>query len=115
MILNADPAVVSKILKRIGKELTATRGEGSNLIFYEARDARAEAEYVCQRVSEIQREDSAAHCAVMYRTNAQSRALEEVFRGRSIRYRLLGGFSFYHRPQIRNLFPYLPLPLISAD
>jgi len=114
-ILDAAAAVVSKNLKRIGKELTATRGEGSNLIFYEARDARAEAEYVCQRVSEIQREDSAAHCAVMYRTNAQSRALEEVFRGRSIRYRLLGGFSFYQRAEIRDIFAYVRLAMFSDD
>src|ERR1700752_4834802 len=78
-------------------EKNLPRGEGSNLTFYEARDARAEAEYVCQRVSEIQREDSAAHCAVMYRTNAQSRALEEVFRARGIPYTLVGGFTFFPR------------------
>jgi len=116
-ILNAAAAVVSKNVKRIGKEkeLTATRGEGSNLLFYEARDARAEAEYVCQRVSEIQREDSAAHCAVMYRTNAQSRALEEVFRARGIRYRLLGGFSFYQRAEIRDIFAYVRLAMFADD
>src|SRR5580700_5698435 len=114
-ILDAAAAVVSKNVKRIGKELTATRGEGSNLVFFEARDARAEAEYVCQRVSEIQREDSAAHCAVMYRTNAQSRALEEVFRARGIRYRLLGGFSFYQRAEIRDAFSYVRLAIFPED
>ena len=114
-ILDAAAAVVSKNVKRIGKELTATRGEGSNLVFFEARDARAEAEYVCQRVSEIQREDSAAHCAVMYRTNAQSRALEEAFRARGIRYRLLGGFSFYQRAEIRDIFAYVRLAMFPDD
>jgi DNA helicase II / ATP-dependent DNA helicase PcrA len=114
-ILDAAAAVVSKNVKRIGKELTATRGEGSNLVFYEARDARAEAEYVCQRVSDIQREDSGAHCAVMYRTNAQARALEEVFRARGIRYRLLGGFSFYQRAEIRDIFAYVRLAMFSDD
>jgi DNA helicase-2/ATP-dependent DNA helicase PcrA len=114
-ILDAAAAVVSKNVKRIGKELTATRGEGSNLVFFEARDARAEAEYVCQRVSEIQREDSAAHCAVMYRTNAQSRALEEIFRARGIRYRLLGGFSFYRRAEIRDIFAYVRLAIFPDD
>jgi DNA helicase II / ATP-dependent DNA helicase PcrA len=114
-ILDAAAAVVSKNVKRIGKELTATRGEGSNLLFYEARDARAEAEYVCQRVSEIQREDSAAHCAVMYRTNAQSRALEEAFRARGVRYRLLGGFSFYQRAEIRDIFAYVRLAMFADD
>src|ERR1700719_656727 len=114
-ILDAAAAVVSKNVKRIGKELTATRGEGSNLVFFEARDARAEAEYVCQRISEIQREDSSAHCAVMYRTNAQSRALEEVFRARGIRYRLLGGFSFYQRAEIRDIFAYVRLAMFPDD
>ncbi len=114
-ILDAAAAVVSKNVKRIGKELTATRGEGSNLVFFEARDARAEAEYVCQRISEIQREDSAAHCAVMYRTNAQSRALEEAFRARGIRYRLLGGFSFYQRAEIRDIFAYVRLAMFPDD
>ena len=114
-ILDAAAGVVSKNVKRIGKELTATRGEGSNLIFYEARDARTEAEYVCRRVSEIQREDSAAHCAVMYRTNAQSRALEEVFRAQGIRYRLLGGFSFYQRAEIRDIFAYVRLAMFADD
>src|SRR5207302_3741124 len=114
-ILDAAGAVVSKNVKRIGKELTATRGEGSNLIFYEARDARAEAEYVCQRVSEIQREDGASHCAVMYRTNAQSRALEDVFRARGTRYRLLGGFSFYQRAEIKDIFAYVRLAMFADD
>ena len=114
-ILDAAAAVVSKNLKRIGKELTATRGEGSNLVFFEARDARAEAEYVCERVGEIQREDSSAHCAVMYRTNAQSRALEEAFRARGIRYRLLGGFSFYQRAEIRDIFAYVRLAMFPDD
>jgi len=116
-ILDAAAAVVSKNVKRIEKEkeLTATRGEGSNLIFYEARDARTEAEYVCQSVSEIQREDSAAHCAVMYRTNAQSRALEEAFRARGIRYRLLGGFSFYQRVEIQDVLAYVRLAMFADD
>ena len=114
-ILDAAAAVVSKNVKRIGKELTATRGEGSNLTFYEARDARAEAEYVSERVSEIQREDSGMHCAVMYRTNAQSRAFEEAFRARGIRYRLLGGFSFYQRAEIRDIFAYVRLAMFQDD
>lgn len=114
-ILDAAAAVVSKNVKRIGKELTATRGEGSNLLFYEARDARAEAEYVCDKISEIQREDSSAHCAVMYRTNAQSRTFEEIFRARGIRYRLLGGFSFYQRAEIRDIFAYVRLAMFPDD
>jgi DNA helicase-2/ATP-dependent DNA helicase PcrA len=114
-ILDAAAAVVSKNVRRIGKTLSATRGEGSNLAFFEARDARAEAEYVCDRITDSQREDSSAHCAVMYRTNAQSRALEEVFRARGIRYRILGGFSFYQRAEIRDAFAYVRLAIFPDD
>ena len=114
-ILDAAAAVVSHNVKRIGKRLTATRGQGSHLLFYEARDARAEAEYVAQRVSEIQKEDQGVHCAVMYRTNAQSRSLEEAFRTRGIRYRLLGCFSFYQRAEIRDIFAYVRLAMFPDD
>jgi DNA helicase-2/ATP-dependent DNA helicase PcrA len=114
-ILDAATAVVSKNTKRIGKQLTSTRGEGSNLVFFEARDARAEAEYVCQRVSELQREDSAAVCAVMYRTNAQSRSMEEAFRARGVRYRLLGGFSFYQRAEVKDVLAYVRLAMFPDD
>src|SRR5260370_27062268 len=51
----------------------------------------------------------------MYRTNAQSRALEEVFGGRSIRYRLRGGFSFDQRAEIRDIFAYVRLAIFSDD
>lgn len=114
-ILDAAAAVVSKNVNRIGKQLAATRGQGSNLVFYEARDARAEAEYIAQRVVEIQKEDSSVHCAIMYRTNAQSRSLEEVFRARGIRYRLLGGFSFYQRAEIRDILAYVRLAMFPDD
>src|SRR5205807_8823457 len=79
------------------------------------RDARAEAEYVSERVNEIQREDSAARCAVMYRANAQSRAFEEAVRARGIRYRLLGGFSFYQRAEIRDVLAYVRLAMFFDD
>ncbi len=51
----------------------------------------------------------------MYRTNAQSRALEEAFRARGIRYRLLGGFSFYQRAEIRDIFAYVRLAMLADD
>lgn len=114
-ILDSASAVVSKNLRRIGKQLAATRGEGSNLLFYEARDARAEAEYIAGRVTDLQREDSAAHIAVMYRTNAQARSLEEVFRARGMRYRLLGGFSFYQRAEIKDVLAYVRLAMFVDD
>jgi DNA helicase-2/ATP-dependent DNA helicase PcrA len=114
-ILDAAAAVVSRNVRRIGKQLQATRGAGTNLAFYEAIDARAEAAYIAGRVAELSAEDPEAHLAVIYRTNAQSRAMEEAFRARSMRYRLLGGFSFYHRAEVKDALAYVRLALFPED
>ncbi len=114
-ILDAAGAVVAHNQKRIGKQLEATRGKGANLVFFEARDAKAEADYVAAQVSRLQLIDSATHIAVLYRTNAQSRSFEEAFRGRGIRYRLLGGFSFYERAEIKDILAYVRLAIFPAD
>jgi DNA helicase-2/ATP-dependent DNA helicase PcrA len=114
-ILDAAAAVVSKNTRRIGKQLSSTRGAGSNLVFYEARDARAEAEYVAGKVAEISRDNFNLHLAVLYRTNAQSRSFEEAFRNRGIRYRLLGGFSFYQRAEVKDALAYVRLAMFPDD
>ncbi|HEY1865724.1 MAG TPA: UvrD-helicase domain-containing protein, partial [Candidatus Acidoferrales bacterium] len=115
-ILDAAAAVVSQNSRRIGKQLEATRGAGDNLVFYEARDARAESEYVAARVSQISAAaDSVAHVAVLYRTNAQSRSFEEAFRARGMRYRLLGGFSFYQRAEVKDALAYVRLAMFPHD
>jgi DNA helicase-2/ATP-dependent DNA helicase PcrA len=114
-ILDAAGAVVAHNQKRIGKQLEATRGKGANLVFFEARDAKAEADYVAAQVSRLQLEDSATHLAVLYRTNAQSRSFEESFRGRGIRYRLLGGFSFYERAEVKDVLAYVRLAIFPGD
>ena len=114
-ILDAAAAVVAHNQGRIGKELQATRGQGSNLTFYEARDSHGEAEWVAERVSLLQRDDPDAHIAVIYRTNAQSRSFEEAFRTRGWRYRLLGGFSFYQRAEVKDVLAYVRLAMFSDD
>ena len=114
-ILDAAGAVVSHNQKRIGKQLESTRGRGSNLVFFEARDAKAEADYVAGQVARLQQADSATHLAVLYRTNAQSRSFEEAFRARGIRYKLLGGFSFYERAEIKDVLAYVRLAMFPSD
>ena len=114
-ILDAAGAVVAHNQKRIGKQLEATRGKGANLVFFEARDAKAEADYVAAQVARLQLIDSATHIAVLYRTNAQSRSFEEAFRGRGIRYRLLGGFSFYERAEVKDVLAYVRLAMFPDD
>jgi ATP-dependent DNA helicase UvrD/PcrA len=114
-ILDAAGAVVAKNLRRIGKQLKTERGEGSNLRFYEARNAHDEAEYVAGRVAELLRDGSGEHAAVMYRTNAQSREFEEAFRTHGLRYRLLGGFSFYQRAEVKDILAYVRLAIFPDD
>ena len=114
-ILDAAAGVVARNQKRLGKNLTATRGEGTSLAFYEARDAAAEAEYVASEIFQRERGDPGTHIAVLYRMNSQSRSLEEVLRKSGIRYRILGGFSFYHREEIKDALGYARLALNPND
>jgi DNA helicase-2/ATP-dependent DNA helicase PcrA len=114
-ILDAAGAVVANNTHRIGKQMSTTRGAGANLKFFEARDARSEAEYVAGSVADRIREDSSQHIAVMYRTNAQSRSVEEAMRARGLRYKLIGGFSFFERAEIKDALAYARLAIFPDD
>jgi DNA helicase-2/ATP-dependent DNA helicase PcrA len=114
-ILDAALGVVGKNVRRLGKALVATRGKGPALRYYESRDAASEAEFIAGEIFNIQRRELDAHCAVLYRTNAQSRALEEALRRQGTRYRLVGGFSFYQRAEVKDAVAYLRLVLNPDD
>lgn len=114
-ILDAAAAVVKNNSDRLGKTLQATLGAGGRLRFYEAPDAFAEAEYICGQLSSIVRNDPDARIAVLYRTTAQSRSFEEVLRRLGIRYRVVGGFSFYERAEVRNALAYVRLIFHPED
>jgi DNA helicase-2/ATP-dependent DNA helicase PcrA len=85
------------------------------LRFFEAQDSYAEAEFVVGEISSIIRNDPDARVAVLYRTGAQSRSFEEVLRRLGIRYRVVGGFSFYERAEVRNALAYVRLLLHPED
>ena len=114
-ILDAAGAVVANNPDRLGKSLSAENGAGTNLRYFEGRDAFAEAEFVAGELSRILDDDSSLTCAVEYRTNFQSRAFEEVFRRRGIRYKLVGGFSFYNRAEVKDALAYVRLALHPED
>jgi DNA helicase-2/ATP-dependent DNA helicase PcrA len=114
-ILDAAGAVVANNPDRLGKSLSAENGSGINLKYFEGRDAFAEAEFVAGELSRILDDGSSLTCAVEYRTNFQSRAFEEVFRRRGIRYKLVGGFSFYNRAEIKDALAYVRLALHPED
>src|SRR5271168_1261411 len=114
-ILDAAGAVVSHNPERLGKSLSAAHGPGGNLRYFVARDAQAEAEFVAGELERILKDDSAQTCAVEYRTNFQSRAFEEVFRRRGLRYKLVGGFSFYNRAEVKDALAYVRLAMHPED
>ena len=113
VILEAAGAVVANNLRRKGKKLWTDRQGGSLIGYYEAPDGENEALFIADRVQKFQREAEAsgkadeAHCAVLYRTNSQSRLVEEALRRYNIRYTMVGGFSFYERAEIKDLLGYL--------
>jgi DNA helicase-2/ATP-dependent DNA helicase PcrA len=114
-ILDAAGAVVANNPERLGKSLNAEKGGGANLKYFEARDAQTEAEFVAGELERILNDDSDQTCAVEYRTNFQSRAFEEVFRRRGLRYKLVGGFSFYNRAEVKDALAYVRLAMHPED
>ncbi|HYL69492.1 MAG TPA: UvrD-helicase domain-containing protein [Candidatus Limnocylindria bacterium] len=114
-ILDAAAAVVRNNSDRLGKTLQATLGAGRPLRFFEAQDAPAEAEFISGELSTLVRNDPEARVAVLYRTGAQSRSFEEVLRRLGIRYRVVGGFSFYERAEVRNALAYVRLLFHPED
>ena len=114
-ILDAAAAVVGNNTNRLGKHLVSAAGEGVKLRYYEAQDATTEAEFVCTEIASYLRENPDAHIAVLYRTGSQSRAFEEMLRQLGIRYRVVGGFSFYERAEVRNALAYIRLLFHPED
>jgi DNA helicase-2/ATP-dependent DNA helicase PcrA len=116
-ILEAAGAVVANNIRRKGKKLWTDRQGGSLIGYYEAPDGENEALFVADRIQQFLRQESssetqdrgAEHCAVLYRTNAQSRLFEEALRRYNISYTMVGGFSFYERTEIKDLLSYLRL------
>jgi DNA helicase-2/ATP-dependent DNA helicase PcrA len=118
IILEAAGAVVANNLKRKGKKLWTERQGGSKVGYYEAPDGENEALFIADKIQAFLREQANAadegtgggtHCAVLYRTNSQSRLVEEALRRYSISYTMVGGFSFYERAEIKDLLAYLRL------
>jgi len=106
-ILDVATAVIQNNLSRKGKVLWTESKGGPRVRFYEAGTARDEAQFVSERVWKLTRSEPGRRLAVLYRTNAQSRAYEEALRALSVGYRVVGGFSFYKRAEVRDLLAYM--------
>jgi len=114
-ILDVAGAVVSHNRERKGKTLWTDRSGGDSIGLYEAWDNDEEALYVAGEINKALSQDADRNVAVLYRTNAQSRVLEESLRRQGIAYRLVGGFSFYARAEIRDVLAYARLASNPRD
>ena len=106
-ILNAANAVISHNLGRKGKRLWTANGAGDPITVYEAADERAEANYVASRILAGAKNGGFGNHAILYRTNAQSNALEYAFKFNAIPYRIIGGTRFFDRAEIKDMLAYL--------
>ena len=121
IILEGASAVVANNTLRKGKTLFTTREGGSMIGFYEAPDGENEALFIADRIQQYLRAadssptENAPRCAVLYRTNAQSRLVEEALRRYQIQYHMVGGFSFYDRAEVKDILSYMKLVLNPHD
>ncbi len=113
IILEAAAGVVSNNLQRKGKALWTTRPGGAPIGYYEALDGKGEALFIADSIQKYLRQTGDAEelprIAVLYRTNSQSRLIEEGLRRYGIAYTMVGGFSFYDRAEIKDMLSYLKL------
>ncbi len=109
-ILGAANAVIAHNPDRIGKELWTDSGDGEPIDLYAAYNEMDEARYVVERARQWVRDGgSYADAAVLYRSNAQSRALEEALISEQVPYRVYGGMRFFERAEIKDALAYLRL------
>ncbi|MEO8734994.1 MAG: UvrD-helicase domain-containing protein [Edaphobacter sp.] len=113
VILEGASAVVAQNTQRKGKNLWTSREGGSLIGYYEAPDGENEALFIADRIQKYLREaggqEDAPRCAVLYRTNSQSRLVEEALRRYQIQYHMVGGFSFYDRAEVKDILSYMKL------
>jgi DNA helicase II / ATP-dependent DNA helicase PcrA len=107
-ILGTANAIIARNKERRPKRLITQQGAGAPVIVFEGESEREEAEYVASTIAtDIEKDYAPRDFAVFYRTNAQSRVLEEALRVRNIPYVVVGGTKFYDRAEIKDLLSYL--------
>ena len=112
IILDAADGIISKNVNRKDKKVWTENKSGQLIAVYEARDETDEAEFIAEEIKSginPKEEYRYSDFAVLYRTNAQSRIIEEVFLKESIPYRIIGGLKFYQRKEIKDIIAYLRL------
>ena len=106
-ILNAANAVIAHNIGRKGKRLWTANGSGDPITVYEATDESAEANYVAGQILAAAKKRQMKDHAILYRTNAQSNALEFALKRNGIPYRVIGGMRFFDRAEVKDMLSYL--------
>ncbi len=107
-ILDAANAVIGNNLRRKEKNLRSVRGQGQPIVVCEVQEGDQEAQYVAdQIIAHVQNGGQFGDCAVLYRANAQSRAIEEKLMQHAVPYIVVGGLTFYDRREIKDVMAYL--------
>jgi DNA helicase-2/ATP-dependent DNA helicase PcrA len=114
-IISAAGAVIENNVARKGKKLWTENEQGDRLSLYESPDDRDEAVWVSGSVRELALSNMYEEMAILYRTNAQSRQMEEIFRRDRVPYHVVGSTQFYDRKEIKDLLGYLKLAINPAD
>ncbi|GBG97242.1 DNA helicase PcrA [Lactococcus termiticola] len=115
-ILQAANAVIKNNFERKAKKLWTDNAEGSNIVYNRVSDERDEANFVASTIAEqVRAGKNYASFAVLYRTNAQSRNIEEAFLKSNIPYSMVGGTKFYARREIRDVIAYLNVLVNPMD
>ncbi len=114
-ILEAAGALIANNRERKGKRLIPQLEAGTRPRVFEAEDEVNEAGFVASRIQDARKQNDSTRIAVLYRTNAQSRAFEEAFVSRGIPHLLVGGQRFYERKEIKDALAYLRLLLNPHD
>ena len=114
-ILNAANAVISHNIGRKGKKLWTANGQGDPITVYEASDEGAEGNYVAGQIISGSKGKDFKDYAILYRTNAQSNALEFAFKRNGIPYRVIGGTRFFDRAEVKDMLSYLCVINNRAD
>lgn len=116
-ILQAANDVIQKNTSRYPKELRTDNADGPAITLHKAGDERQEAQYVVQEIQKLMQQENykTSDFAILYRTNAQSRILEEMFVKSNMAYTIVGGTKFYDRKEIKDLLAYLRLIANNDD
>ena len=116
-ILDAANAVISNNMGRKPKQLWTDQGSGARIVRYHAEDERDEASWMCREMSKLHSDDQVrwGEMAVFYRTNAQSRVLEEHLVRVGIPYKVVGGTKFYDRREVKDVLAYLRVLVNPSD